>query len=368
MEENRKGIWPGQMIRSLMRVGRIRNGNEQRIGGAAFDLTLSTEAYRVNAAMLPQHGQPIGELLKVLRAEPLPEGPLHLVPNVTYFVRLEEWLHLYPNVYGLANARSTVGRLDMHVRVVAEGIPRFNQVPAGYTGNLWAVLKTQTFSIDLPPKASLTQLRLIDADTRLSASETRIEIDLQKLLWSRETRTPYESDDLKISDNDGSIIFTLDTESDIIGWKASRHAPTVDFAAAGTLPAEEYFAPIERRRDGIVRLERNHFHVLSTRERLRLPPHLAANMQPMDPSSGEIQVHYAGFAGPTWGVAGEGIGRSLTLEVRPHEHIWLGQRRPIAKIVLERMHSIPEFPLLYDSRPSTFLRQTGATLAPQFKI
>jgi dCTP deaminase len=65
-------------------------------------------------------------------------------------------------------------------------------------------------------------------------------------------------------------------------------------------------------------LDKDDFYVLATREEIGVPPHLAAEMVPYDPSSGEFRVHYAGYFDPGFGWDGKAGGSKAVLEVRSY--------------------------------------------------
>ena len=87
----------------------------------------------------------------------------------------------------------------------------------------------------------------------------------------------------------------------------------------------------------------------------------------MDERSGDFRSHYAGFIDPGWGYGkkGEGVGRPLTLEVRPFEDLLVRHGQPVAKIKFEHMIEVPE--ASYDALGSNYIAQYGPRLAKQFK-
>jgi dCTP deaminase len=213
----------------------------------------------------------------------------------------------------------------------------------------------------LRPGDALAQLRLYNGDTRLGDIETKAEMRQNQLLWSRHEK-PYDLYEIKISDRDGSLLLTLDVESPIVGWRAKSHAPLIDFAASDVDP-EEFFEVIVAK-DKVVKFEPHRLHILSTNEYLRVPPHLACEMRPMDERSGEFRAHAAGFIKPRWGWGkGGGKGQPLTLEVYPHRPLFVGQGQPVAKIGFERMMDIPDF----EGEGVSYVGQHGPMLARQFK-
>ena len=53
-------------------------------------------------------------------------------------------------------------------------------------------------------------------------------------------------------------------------------------------------------------LDPDEFYILASRERIRIPAHLSAEMMAIDPAMGEFRVHYAGFFDPGFGCGEHG--------------------------------------------------------------
>lgn len=361
------GALPAQKIRTLMEAGFINGGMTEHISPASLDLTLSDEVYIIRGLMLPKTGEKIRDLLKLMEAEktsfssPLKSGTL-------YLVKLNESLALPTSVYGYCNPKSSTGRLDMHVRVLADGVPRFDSVtPKGFAGELWLAIHSQSFSVQLQVGAPLTQLRLFTEDTRFS--ELDLEIAMKDgLVYDPATNKQLFYNDLVTNDKDGTVVLTAMVEDGVCGFECiATPEQVLDVALINHYNASDFFKPLKII-DGALRLKRDKFYILSASESVRIPPNLASEMVPIDERSGDFRSHYAGFLDPGWGYGkdGEGKGRPFTLEVRPFEDLVVRSGQPIAKIKFERMSEEPEFH--YDSKVSNYLNQKGPKLGKQFKV
>ena len=178
---------------------------------------------------------------------------------------------------------------------------------------------------------------------------------------------PLAYGDLKIRDNDGSLILTLDLSAETIGYRARpATAAPLDLTKPRFYEPEQFFEPLKRAA-GHLHLARDEFYILSTAEAIRVPPELACEMVPMDEKSGEFRSHYAGFIDPGWGWGrtGEGRGRPLTLEMRPFEDLIVRPGQPIGKIKFELMALLPD--VVYDGLDSNYLTQAGPRLSKHFK-
>jgi dCTP deaminase len=187
-----------------------------------------------------------------------------------------------------------------------------------------------------------------------------------KLLWRQKNASAYDYEDITVRDNDGSLILTLDLESECLGYEGIVSDAVIDLSKIKHYDHKKFFKPVKKKGD-FVYLKKDAFYILSTHEGVRVPPELSCEMVSMDDRSGEFRSHYAGFIDPGWGwgKTGEGKGRPLTLEVRPFEDIIVRQGQPIGKIKFERMTEVPE--LVYDATSSNYIVQSGPKLAKHFK-
>ncbi len=361
--DTHEGALPCQTIRTYIAQGHIRSAHEKNVQPASLDLSISDEVYRLPGVVQPLVRESVRSLIERFKGVRCSLDAT-FERNTVYIARLNESLALPDGVYGLMNPKSTTGRLDVHVRVMADGTPRFDTVEEGFDGELWIMIVPRSFPLAVEAGTPFAQLRLFRGHPRLDEAALEDAFDVEGLLW-RDTGDQILYEDMPFSDHDGSIILTLDTYSEPMGWVATNVNTPINPAVVGGYDAAKFFQPVVPD-GGYVYLRRDHFYILSTRELIRVPPTLACEMVPMDERSGEFRAHYAGFIDPGWGWGehGEEKGRPLTLEVRPHEDIIIGPRQPIGKIAFERMQNKPD--TVYDLAGSNYRSQSGPKLAKQF--
>jgi len=356
------------MIEEMIEAGFILGTEniKKQINPASLDLGISEEVYRAEGIFQPRPNEKVRDILELIGAI---SQKLDAVfeKDVTYLARLNEKLVLPRTVYGYANPKSSTGRNDVHVRLLADGVARYDSLSNGYTGELWLAIKPRSYPIKLSFGERLNQLRFFNADTRFDETELEIAMarDKDKLLfYPLEDDRALDYNEIKIRDNDGSLILTLDLTAEIVGYECRGVEKVLDFSRRGINP-ENFFSKITKKNDYVF-LKKGGFYILSTREAVRVPPHLACEMVPMDERSGEFRSHYAGFIDPGWGWGkGEGKGRQLTLELRPFEDLIVRDNQPICKIKFERMIEIPN--KLYDEADSHYINQIGPTISKHFR-
>lgn len=356
------GILPAQAIRALISSAALKL--EQPLGDgqlqpASIDLRLGKSAYRVRASFLP------GPATKV--ADKIPDLSLHeidlsngavLETGCVYIVPLLESLALPASISGATNPKSSTGRLDVFTRVIADGVTAFDQIPAGYTGALFAEICPQTFPIIARTGSKLSQLRFRVGSPREDDEGLR---HLQREL----TLVSGHSADI-----DDGIALSVDLEGSddgLIGYRAKRHTGAVDVDVSGACPALDYWEPIHRQGEKRLILDPDQFYILASKEAVHIPPTHAAEMVPFNPLVGEFRVHYAGFMDPGFGhVPAGGIGSRVVLEVRSHKVPFiLEDGQIVGRLIYERLIEPPE--KLYGTDLGSNYQAQGLKLSKHFR-
>ena len=352
------GVLPDSVIRMLVADGHIAFTDTQNVGSSSLDVTLATEAYRVKELTRPQKGQSIRDLLKKVSSSAHSiSDPLE--PDGVYIFCLNERLSLPRCVYGFANPKSTTGRDDIHVRLLADNITAYDTIPRGYKGELWLEVRPMSFYCKVQKGLPLAQFRFFTKDTRIRSRDDMLAIEEKEgpLLFSP------EGDPINVGDNladDGSLLLSLYLPNGIVGYESNGTNEVLDLSAVGTVDPDIFFTPKKVSKD-LLYLKKNRFYILSSYERVRVPIDYACEMRPMDDRLGEVRVHYAGYIDDGWG--GE-KGAMLTLEVRAYEDMYIQAKQPIARIVFERMARRADKP--YTEKTSNYVNQHGPQLAKHF--
>ena len=310
------GILPYQALAAAVRAGEVSAVREMeavQIQPSSLDLRLGAVAYRIRASFLP--GPDTAVLEKLARYGmheiDLSEGAV-LEKGCAYMVPLQEYLRLPSRIDALANPKSSIGRLDVFTRVIADGGVAFDRVPKGYDGSLFAEIAPRTFSIKVREGSRLCQLRMRRGRPSVRGSALE-QLNRDAKLVDTPAKHAIIQDDL--------IGVTLDLDGEaggVVGYRARKHTDVIDLDRVGAYEAAEFWEPICPHKGGGIVLDPDDFHILATRERVRVPPDHAAEMVAYDTMVGEFRVHYAGFFDPGFGW-GEGPGSKAVLEVRSHD-------------------------------------------------
>lgn len=363
------GALPSQHIRDLIRKEHIKNGNEKNIQPASLDLTVSNKIYRLPYIFLPKSTQRVGDVLHEIGAEEI-NFDYPLEKNIPYIVKLREEMSLPEDVYAYSNPKSSVGRIDLRVTMLADYVSRFDSAgEKGYKGELWAIVEPKSFRIKIQPGNTLLQLRLFYGDSRFGEGELETFFKEWNPLYLDENPIPLE-EEVKVSDRDGGLIMSVDLRQEMIGWRCEGAETFLDFSKRDFYEPTNFFTRVLKPETKRLTLRKGDFYILYTRERLRVPPGFAAEIAPMDVRSGEYRSHYAGFIDPGFGYGEDGKVRGLpiVLEIRPYEdNIILIDKQPICKVVFEKVAELPD--MVYGaSIGSNYSNQSGPRLSKHFKL
>lgn len=297
---------------------------DENIQPASLDLRLGHKAWRIAASFLPSgSGSVMDKVADVQMHECDLTNGFIFEKGCVYIVPLQESLNLPSYLSGRANPKSSTGRLDIFARILTDGGDVFDDIAAGYKGQLYVEIAPRTFSIRVRPNDRLVQLRLMDQ--RHTPSE------------KSEHYQPFTIDVTgKLLDSQhGSTL------PPIVGWRARKHAGLIDLSLIGHYPVLDYWEPIFARHKGGIILDPDDFYILATNEEITIPEHLAAEMLAYDTSFGEFRVHYAGFFDPGFGYGDQSKSRGV-LEVRTHEVPFLiTENQVVGRLSFSEMIEVP---------------------------
>ncbi len=360
------GILPVQEIRALIRDKHIvatAEITEDQIQPASVDLRLGSTAYRVRASFLPGPDLKVKEKIAALGMHEvdLTDGAV-LERGCVYIAPLMESLRLSKRDSGVANPKSSTGRLDVFTRLITDHGAEFDRVRPGYEGPLYAEISPRTFSILARKGSRLNQLRLRRGTPAVG------EAALKRL--NEEVRLVH-TDAGTESIAEGKVTLTVDLKGDpdteFIGYKAKKHTDLIDIDKTNHYDAADFWEPIYARADRAIILDPDDFHILASREAITVPPDHAAEMVAYDTLVGEFRVHYAGFFDPGFGFAVEGApGTRAVLEVRSHEVPFVIEHgQTMGRLVYERLTAVPD--KIYGAGIGSSYQRQGLTLSKHFK-
>jgi len=365
------GVLPSQAILAMIRsreLTAIPEIEPGQIQPASMDLRLGRYAYRVRASFLPGAQSSVMDKVRQMDGYPpldLADGAV-LEKGCVYVVELLETVRLPQSVIGLANPKSSTGRLDVLTRLIADHGTAFDQVERGYEGKLFAEIAPQTFSIVARTGSRLNQVRFQRGGAQrgtpgVAGAELARLYDQGQLTRSSGTRQPIR---------ENLVPVTIDLRGNgvgsVIGYRAKKHTDKIDIDRVGSYDPHEFWERIPYHREPALILDPDEFYILATAEEVGVPPMLAAEMVPYHTRSGEYRVHYAGFFDPGFGWNERAMGSRAVLEVRSHEvPFMLEHGQIVAWLRYERMAALPD--RIYGATLRSNYQNQGLALAKHFR-
>jgi dCTP deaminase len=318
---------------------------DRQLQPASLDLRLGEKAHRVRCSFLPGKDTVQAKLDRyTLHSLNLVDGGV-LEPGAVYIVPLMEHLNLPEGITARANPRSTTGRLDIFTRVVTDHSDRFDEIGEGYEGPLYLEILSRSFTVRVERGMALSQVRFIRGNARCSDD------DIENL-YRRDGRLLYTGDVAmglaEIVLREG-LFLRVDLQgiggTALVGYRARRNSGLLDLSKMNYYNVFDFWEPVLRNGKSQLILERGEFYLLTSKEKVSIPPHHAAEMVAYEQPSGELRTHYAGFFDPGFGHGPEGEvkGTVAVMEVRALDAPFMvedGQR--FCKLQLEKMASLPD--------------------------
>jgi dCTP deaminase len=357
------GILPSHILKREIRAKRLiistDDITDSQVQPASLDLRLGAVAHRVRASFLPGPQSTVEDKLArvSMHTIDIADGAV-LEAGCVYVIPLLERLELRDRISGIANPKSSTGRLDIFTRLITDRSEAFDKVADGYRGPLYAEITPRTFPILVRKGTRLNQLRLRHGSPLSSDAELRRLHAASPLVdYSPEIDNGLSlSVDLRGRDGDM-----------LVGWRAKRHAAVIDIDRDRTLDPLDFWDPVHARNEASIVLDPEEFYILVSREAVAIPPDYAAEMVPFDPLVGEFRVHYAGFFDPGFGYEpGRTPSARAVLEVRSREVPFILEHgQTIGRLVFERLTDPP--PEVYGQGIGSNYQRQGLKLSKHFR-
>jgi dCTP deaminase len=336
------GVLNELQMRMLLEEGIVENLDEHSIDGSAFDLHLSSEAWRLSATAKLSARETVRELLnsQTLKPEKFSLNQQVLKQKQVYIVRLKENVRLDKyegsfGLYGRASGKSSIGRLDVLTRLLVDHTPKYDEVPPFHGGELFLEVIPISFDIKVEEGKALHQLRMFKGHPDLCRLSMDQLTKMSPMLYSNE-HEPVEP-------RDGILRVNLQPdEGGRVAFVSKKNPPELDLTKdtdKDKIDPRNYWNVIKKNKFGL-RMGLNRFYILRSKERLFLPDDVAVSCVAYSENLGELRIHYAGFAHPNFGRrrTDNRIGAPLIFEARSHSFgVVVRDKEQFAKIEFFKM-------------------------------
>lgn len=257
----------------------------------------------------------------------LGDEPVTLKKQQVYLFEADCGLDLRnTSIEGKATGRSSIGRLDVLVRLLVDNSNNYDHVSANSKHSLYIEVTPISFDLRVRKGTVLSQLRLFkgrEYDISLTLDELSHEEndDYPVVTGNGDPyREPCKEKQIK---NDIWFPFRLDLSPDpeakisAFVAKDSKTLAPIDPDEKNHYNPRDYWEPLKV--GDAIELQPDRLYILRSKERLRLPGHLALECKSYTTQMGEWRIEYAGFAHPYFGYMRENKkGTPIIFEVRGH--------------------------------------------------
>jgi len=220
------------------------------------------------------------------------QGPdknkVQLDKGSAYVAKVSASLRFDQSTWAIFNPKSTTGRNGLHTKVVC--CSRYDEVPKGYQGSLWVFIGPRAFNVRISDGTSLVQMRVVDGERWFIDKHNLTVIDRQ---------TSLTVDNQSKLDETG-LILSLSVDSEMPMAFARNTGRVMDWNDKGLDPFA-FFCPKVPDEHGVTYLETGDFVLACTKELIRVPEHVCAELLAFNPANGELRTHDAGFFDPNFG-------------------------------------------------------------------
>lgn len=356
------GVLSKQQVLNLTKPGpqgkiviHSTSGSKIKVDGSSFDLPIGPQYWEMRGSCRTGKALNLRDIprkyAKNDKASTL-EGDTVLKKGNVYLFESGCQLDLSgTGIEGRATGRSSIGRLDVLVRLLTDKGTKFDRIRSDYNQALRLEVTPITFDILVRPGTCLSQLRLSRGSERL-------------VTLTKEALLLEDPEDFPVVDRDGiplttdwdaddqdcwypfGLDLTSDPQAGCAGFVAKNNVDyPVDPDAKNSLDPMEFWEPVYEE-DGALRLQPNRLYILRSKERLRIPGHMALECQAYTETMGEWRIEYAGFAHPWFGrTRKEKSGTPIIFEVRGHNiETFLTDGIPLGNVCFRRMSQPVEEP------------------------
>jgi dCTP deaminase len=302
---------------------------ESLLSESAINLPLGDHYWEMKGSCRTGKRDEVADLIKKYARDPEPKplgnAPVTLKKQNVYLFKADCELDLADLGLhqGRATGRSSVGRLDVLVRLLVGKSNAFDFVEGGRRYELYVEVTPISFDLIVRRGMALSQLRLYkgrEADISLKMEELYL-LDDKNFPVVDEKGQPYRQPCVDRPD-DIWFPFCLNLAPDPIAKCSAFRAikdktlPAIDPDKKEFYYPKTYWEPIYWENE-VILLEPDDLYILRSKERLRIPPNLALECRSYTTEMGEWRIEYAGFAHPYFGRSRE-KGTPIIFEVRGH--------------------------------------------------
>jgi len=290
-----------QEIQTLIEEKKLLVENEElKVQPSSFEPSLTKKGYIIDAEyglVRPRAGQTVKEYLSSLSPRERIECDLtngfELKAGFSYLLPLDTKVTLGHAEYIKSSPKSSMGRIFLNVRLISDFHPNFDEVHAhfceGKECQLWLLVQPLVFNIIVYPGCSLNQLRFFKGyGARLSSTELYDLCKEKPIIYN--AQEPAEH----IVTEDGLWLHLKIPYQGVGALRARKNPRPIDISKKDEYDPLEYFEPVQSEQ-GVVPIRSGEHYLLPSKEILKIPETLNAELRSHSHIGLQGPLHFAGF-------------------------------------------------------------------------
>lgn len=249
--------------------------------------------------------------------------------------------------------KSSIGRIDLSVRMIADQAGVYDRTPKGYKGTIWMEVTPRSFNVKVRKGVPLTQMKIVEEENY------DLDIaDIPEIMIDQEVKPTF-------FDKQTMILGLNVPKGELVGYVAKETHEPINMSKFGEYDPMHFFTPVmaQERTYPKVELSKDRFYILRTKSKVAVPPEYSAEMLSISHHVGELRAHYAGYFDPGFGNSNGG--NTGVLEVRPFDTITCYDNQPIA--LLRYSLNAGKCDEVYGDKGNNYAKQEDIKLAKYFK-
>ena len=365
-----------KQIKRLIEGGAILNADPNLINPSSLDLRISNEIWRTLGTVLPLPGQSIKQLLE--SSKHLTQIPglaigekIFLDKNQPYLFRIIEELNLPQGISAKIFNKSSRGRVGISVKGLTNGNCCFDRIDNAYSGKIYAEICATSFSqILCLGKTAIPQIRFYNGMPQpIRGFDLSLLLKRESILLDKDNK-PVEFSQAQVDSicNSGMFTFTADLSGNFLVYRARKDNFPIDLEMENYYDSNDFFEEVKSiHGEKQILIHPGELVLIKSKEKIQIPPYLAAEIVEHSAEIGDIKCHYAGLINPGHGYSeNKNAATHIVFEVRARDMpILIQHGQPLAKFELYKMLEEPE--IKYMTVKSTGFDSLPSILPKQFK-
>ncbi|HLA22911.1 MAG TPA: 2'-deoxycytidine 5'-triphosphate deaminase [Candidatus Nanoarchaeia archaeon] len=345
----RGGVYSDWGIEELIDKGVITNADKSLINTSSLDLRLGIKKWRLLGSILPLENQMIEDMLETTGVvDDANDQNFFMETSQPYLVKLVEGLNLPESITARIHNKSGRGRIGISTKGLIDKVPRFDFIPGGFVGDIYTEICATAFPIKYEGgNTSVPQIRFYDGEPRpLNGGEIDLLLRDYPILTIKGGRVYGDHSKREIIDS-GKFTFHADLAGDFLIYKAKKDSRTIDLSKKDYYDPNEFFEEVRSHngRKSVI-IHPGEFALINSKEDIKLPPHIAAEIAEYSPDLGDLRTHYAGLINAGHGydsVIEQNTPSKIIFEVRARDlPIMIQDWQKLVKFEVYEMYQPPQ--------------------------